>query len=366
MESFDSPLSTPVIPPSVASDIERTHGKPDELKLSDPTGHFGSSKSNAMSDIPTVIDLGDGDIELKVNNTVFKSHKHLLNDFGRLREMIKGMERHNAGTPCITIYRDERGVEDFKNMFKVLYASLIKGPFEFDGPTLVSSLRLATAYEYPELRNFSVNNIDRLGASAFSPIQRIQLAREFDLTTWDESAFQELATRDEPITKEEARELGFEKFQELAQAREEVKWKRGAEEEKLKREAEEQKKREEEQKRREEEAQRQREEEGRKKREEEERLRKEEEERKRQEEERKKREEEERVRKEEEERKRKEEEERKKREDEERAKQEAAEKAKQEAEAKAKQEAEEKAKQEAEEKAKKEAEEKAKQEAENK
>ncbi|KAG8727818.1 hypothetical protein FRC11_012398, partial [Ceratobasidium sp. 423] len=270
MASFASPLSTPVIPPSVASDIERTQGKPDELRLSDPMGPFG--ESNAMSDIPTVIDLGDGDIELKVNNTIFKSHKHLLNDFGRLKEMIKGMERHNTGTPRITIYRDERGVEDFKNMFKVLYASLIKGPFEFDGPTLVSSLRLATAYEYPELRKFSVDNIDRLGASAFSPIQRIQLAREFDLTTWDESAFQELATRDEPITKEEARELGFEKFQELAQAREDVKWKRGAEEEKVRRQAEERKQREEEErKRREEEARRQREEEERKKREEEER-----------------------------------------------------------------------------------------------
>ncbi|CAE6463436.1 unnamed protein product [Rhizoctonia solani] len=339
-----SPLSTPVsvnISPSVLSELERTQGKPEKLMMPDPVGPFGSGELNVVSHAPTVIDLGDGDIELKVNNTIFKSHKHLLNDFGRLREMIKGMERYNTGTPCIIIYRDEHGVEDFKNMFKVLYASLIKGPFEFDGPTLISALRIATAYEYPELRKFS---IDKLGASCLTPIQRIQLAREFNLTAWDESAFHELATRDEPITKEEAKELGFERFEELAKAREEEKRKKGVEEERIRRGKEERKKQEEE------EAQRQHEEE-RKKMEEEERVRMEEEER---------------LRKEEEERKKREEEEQKKREEEERAKKEAEEKAKQEAEAKAKQEAEEKAKQEAEEKAKKEAEEKAKQEAENK
>ncbi|KDN49513.1 hypothetical protein RSAG8_02215, partial [Rhizoctonia solani AG-8 WAC10335] len=210
-----------------------------------------------------------GDIELKVNNTVFKAHKHLLTDFGRLKEMIKGMERYNAGTPCISIYRDERGVEDFRNMFKVLYATLVKGPFEFDAPILISSLRIATAYEYPELRKFS---IDRLYASSLSAIQRIQLAREFDLTAWDESAFRELATREEPITQEEARELGVEKLEEIAKAREDEKRKKGAEDERVRREEEERKKREAE------EAQRQREEEERKKREEEEQKKREEEE----------------------------------------------------------------------------------------
>ncbi|CAE6395949.1 unnamed protein product [Rhizoctonia solani] len=289
MASSISPLSTPVsvtVPPSVISEIERTQGKPEELKMPEPVvGLFGSGEPNAVSDAPTVIDLGDGDIELKVNNTVFKTHKYLLNDFGRLKEVIKGMERYNTGAPCISIYRDERGVEDFKNMFKVLYATLVKGPFEFDAPILISSLRIATAYEYPELRKFSV---DRLGAASLSAIQRIQLAREFDLTAWDESAFQELATREEPITKDEARELGFERFEELAKAREDEKRKKGAEDERLRREEEERKKREEE--------------------------------------------------------------ERKKREAEENAKREAEEKAKKEAEEKVKKEAEEKAKQEAEKK----------------
>ncbi|CAE6469556.1 unnamed protein product [Rhizoctonia solani] len=346
MASSISHLSTPVsvnIPPSVISEIERTQGKPEELKMPDPVAPFGSVELNTVSDPPTVVDLGDGDIELKVNNTVFKTHKHLLNDFGRLKEMIKGMERYNTGTPCISIYRDERGVEDFRNMFKILYATLVKGPFEFDAPILISSLRIATAYEFPELRKFS---IDRLESASLCALQRIQLAREFDLTAWDESAFLELATREEPITKEEARELGFEKFEELAKAREDEKRKKGAEDERIRREAEERKKMEEEaqrqreeerKKKEEEEAQRQREEEERKKREEEEAQRqREEEERKKQEEEaQRQREEEERKKKEEEEAQRqREEEERKKkeeedaqrqREEEERKKQEAAE-----------------------------------------
>ncbi|EUC65451.1 hypothetical protein RSOL_446170, partial [Rhizoctonia solani AG-3 Rhs1AP] len=278
MASSISHLSTPVsvnIPPSVISEIERTQGKPEELKMPDPVAPFGSVELNTVSDPPTVVDLGDGDIELKVNNTVFKTHKHLLNDFGRLKEMIKGMERYNTGTPCISIYRDERGVEDFRNMFKILYATLVKGPFEFDAPILISSLRIATAYEFPELRKFS---IDRLESASLCALQRIQLAREFDLTAWDEAAFLELATREEPITKEEARELGFEKFEELAKAREDEKRKKGAEDERIRREAEERKKMEEE-------AQRQREEESKKKEEEEAQRQREEEERKKKEEE---------------------------------------------------------------------------------
>ncbi|CAE6479370.1 unnamed protein product [Rhizoctonia solani] len=242
--------------------------------------------SFTLSDIPTVVDLGDGDIELKVNNTIFKTHKHLLNDFARLREVIKGMERC-GDTPCVTIYRDERGVEDFRNMFKVLYASLIKGPFEFDVPTLVSSLRIATAYDYPELCEFSIDRLESLNLPA---VQRIKLACEFKLSDWDSSAFQELVNREEPLTKEEAREVGVDRFEEVARAREEMKRKKGVVEEK--------------------------------------------------------------VRRDEEERKRREEEERKKREEEERQKREAEEKAKKEAEEKAKKEAEEKAKKEAEEKAK--------------
>ncbi|CEL58202.1 hypothetical protein RSOLAG1IB_02947 [Rhizoctonia solani AG-1 IB] len=294
-----SPMSTPpvsvAVTPSIISEIERTQGKVEDLKMPDPVAPFGSGEVNSMSDAPTVIDLGDGDIELKVNNTTFKSHKHLLNDFARLREMIKGMERYSSGGSCITIYRDERGVDDFKNMFKVLYASLIKGPFEFDAPTLVSSLRLATSYEYPELRKFSV---DRLESANLSAIQRIELAREFDLSGWDERAFQELVERSEPITKDEAKVIGFERFEELARARENEKIKKGMEDERVRRgeeekkKEEETKKKEEEKKQEEEAAQRQREEEEKRKKEEEEKRQREEAERvAREEEERKKQEE---------------------------------------------------------------------------
>ncbi|CEL58200.1 hypothetical protein RSOLAG1IB_02945 [Rhizoctonia solani AG-1 IB] len=275
-----SPLSTPpasvAVTPSIISEIERTQGKPEGLKMPDPIAPLVSGEANSLSDSPTVIDLGDGDIELKVNNTTFKSHKHLLNDFARLREMIKGMERYNSGLSCITIYRDERGVDDFKNMFKVLYSSLIKGPFEFDAPTLVSSLRLATSYEYPELRKFSIDRLEILSAH-LSAIQRIELAREFDLSGWYESAFQELVERSEPITKEEAKVIGFEGFEELARARENEKIKKGMEDERVRSEQEAKRKQEEEA------AQMQREEEKRQ-REEAERVAREEEERKKQEE----------------------------------------------------------------------------------
>jgi hypothetical protein len=154
---------------------------------------------------------------------------------------------------------------------------LIKGPFEFDAPTLVSSLRLATSYEYPELRKFSIDRLEILSAH-LSAIQRIELAREFDLSGWYESAFQELVERSEPITKDEAKVIGFEGFEELARARENEKIKKGMEDERVRSEQEAKRKQEEEA------AQVQREEEEKRQREEAERVAREEEERKKQEE----------------------------------------------------------------------------------
>jgi dTMP kinase len=151
---------------------------------------------------------------------------------------------------------------------------LIKGPFEFDAAVLISALRIATAYDYPELRTFSIGRLQKLCLAA---IQRIQLAREFNLAGWEEAAINELVTREEAITKEEAQVLGTDKMEEVAKAREEEKKKKGMEErrEEEKREAEEKAKREEEERQRAEEERLKREAEEQAKRDEEERARKE-------------------------------------------------------------------------------------------
>lgn len=95
--------------------------------------------------------------------------------------------------------------------------SIIEGPFEFDPPVLISALRLATTYDYPALRTFAINKLDNV---PLSTVERIRLAREFDLPSWQEAAYVELCERDDPITISEAISIGMEAFVQVASIRE--------------------------------------------------------------------------------------------------------------------------------------------------
>jgi hypothetical protein len=65
----------------------------------------------------------------QVNNTLFKSHRHLLSKFSVLSRLIENVENGYKPNvlphilPPVFVQRDESGVDDFRNMFKVLYAS---------------------------------------------------------------------------------------------------------------------------------------------------------------------------------------------------------------------------------------------------
>ncbi|KAF8593195.1 hypothetical protein BDV93DRAFT_399195, partial [Ceratobasidium sp. AG-I] len=66
---------------------------------------------------------------------------------------------------------------------------------------------LATKYDYPALRTFAITNLEN---TALSPVERIRLAREFDIPSWEEPAYLELCERDEALTMLEAGVLGLE------------------------------------------------------------------------------------------------------------------------------------------------------------
>jgi hypothetical protein len=94
---------------------------------------------------------------------------------------------------------------------------VVDGPFEFDPQVLTSALRIATAYDYPGLRTFAIANLEKVSLSA---VERIRLAREFGLASWEGPAYAELHERDEAITIEEATVLGLDAFVRVAKARE--------------------------------------------------------------------------------------------------------------------------------------------------
>ncbi|KAF8605211.1 hypothetical protein BDV93DRAFT_605682 [Ceratobasidium sp. AG-I] len=173
-----------------------------------------------FSEATDVVDLGAGagDIELRVNDTIFKSHKYQLDKFSLLNKLIQatGHSEIPRSLPAIRVETDKRGVSDFINMFKILYASVIDGPFAFDPPILISALRISSAYDFSALCTFSIKGLENVNLSA---IERIQLAREFQLESWENRVYNELTMRKEAVTKEEARVLGTDAFWEVTRMR---------------------------------------------------------------------------------------------------------------------------------------------------
>lgn len=102
--------------------------------------------------------------------------------------------------------------------------SVIQDNSEFNPPTLTSALRIATIYNYPALRTFAIRRLERASLSA---IDRIRLAREFRLPSWEEPAYVELREWDEAITTSEASVLGLKTFVQLARIREQEQRRRG-------------------------------------------------------------------------------------------------------------------------------------------
>ncbi|KDN44050.1 hypothetical protein RSAG8_05782, partial [Rhizoctonia solani AG-8 WAC10335] len=163
---------------------------------------------------------GDGDIQISVNGTSFESHKYLIKRFQGLKLLL------DKNPLEISIQRGDISAEDFCEMLKVLYASIVTGPFAFTSHTLVSTLRVATIYEYHTLRDYCIQYLEMLELDA---VKRIELAHEFDIPEWEKPAYQELGMRDEHITREEAKTIGLDAFVSIAEMREKEQRRRGKE-----------------------------------------------------------------------------------------------------------------------------------------
>ncbi|CAE6505103.1 unnamed protein product [Rhizoctonia solani] len=92
-------------------------------------------------------------------------------------------------------------------------------PPSFDVATLVSTLRVATLFQNPDLRNFAISQLESIKHSA-AAIDRIALSDELKLPDWEVPAFAELCRRPEPVSAEEAKILGITRFVEIARMRE--------------------------------------------------------------------------------------------------------------------------------------------------
>ncbi|CAE7220032.1 unnamed protein product [Rhizoctonia solani] len=150
-------------------------------------------------------------MQISVNGTRFETHKYLVKRFQGLRALLEDNPRE------ISVQHDKLSAQDFCETFKILYTSAVSSPFAFTSQTLVSALRIATIYEYHALRYYCIQYLETLELDA---IKRIELAREFQLSAWEDQACHELEMRDKPITAEEAKIIGLDAFVRIAEARE--------------------------------------------------------------------------------------------------------------------------------------------------
>ncbi|KAG8693788.1 hypothetical protein FRC09_010296, partial [Ceratobasidium sp. 395] len=151
----------------------------------------------------------DGNIFLKVKDHVFFVHKFKLVKFRKIEKMVLSYKE-------ILL---EGSVEDFRNVLRVLYASFESiDCFRTDSRILKSSLRIATRYDYPQLREFAIRQLDVQNLAA---LDYLNLARKFDVADWETRALDHLVTREEPITEAEAEIIGIKSFVATAARREE-------------------------------------------------------------------------------------------------------------------------------------------------
>ncbi|CUA66758.1 hypothetical protein RSOLAG22IIIB_00205 [Rhizoctonia solani] len=163
----------------------------------------------------------DGNIEIRTTDQTFWVHEYHLNKFALFATRIraaKGLAGLDAGRRIVVVCDKATKGEDIYNTLKVLYeSSQIDGSSNFDSSVMISTLRIASSFDYPALRKFAISKLEGMNLPA---IQRIQLSDEFSLPTWETPAFAELCSRKEPVSQAEAEVLGMTRFVEIARLRE--------------------------------------------------------------------------------------------------------------------------------------------------
>ncbi|KAJ1311824.1 hypothetical protein OPQ81_010285 [Rhizoctonia solani] len=163
----------------------------------------------------------DGNVELQTPDYIFWVHEFLLKKFSILAEQIeKAKEKDTMSNARRVKIKTSRHSDNIVAAFRVLYAPVFPGPeaHKFNSETLIKALRIATLYECPDMRTYAISELET--RFAFLPIHRIQMSDEFNLPHWEKPAFIELCRRPEPISKEEAKILGFDRLTEISRIRE--------------------------------------------------------------------------------------------------------------------------------------------------
>ncbi|KIK19623.1 hypothetical protein PISMIDRAFT_682942 [Pisolithus microcarpus 441] len=119
-----------------------------------------------------------------------------------------------------------RGItkKDFESLLRALMYrqhGTNRGP-ELDHDQWISVLKLSTMWDFHGLRNAAIQHLD-VSSQSLNPIDKVELALQYDIREWLLPALLALARRSAPISVEEGRRIGFENALKLASVREKLK-----------------------------------------------------------------------------------------------------------------------------------------------
>ncbi|KAL0579203.1 hypothetical protein V5O48_002826 [Marasmius crinis-equi] len=161
-----------------------------------------------------------------VDNQLFRIHRHFLRRESAVfdgmfdcPEPVEGQEGETDDRPI-----ELPGVT--YNEFVALLDHFYKGSFYKNNANDVTSLQgyidllsIASRYECTEARQKAIKGIDFYQPD---PIRRIVLSDQYDVPEWLMPAYIQLCKRDEPLTRDEALEIGPDKTVLIAGARENI------------------------------------------------------------------------------------------------------------------------------------------------
>ncbi|KAI0767650.1 hypothetical protein C8Q74DRAFT_1204594 [Fomes fomentarius] len=164
--------------------------------------------------------MQEGMIVLKVEGTLYKVHKYLLehhSDFfrGFLSDGDDAMG-HSDDRPIPL--PEHVTQETFDCLMSFLYTG-IYDPSSVSLPDWITLLRVSTRLQFTKVRQYAIREI-ATRRSSLPPVDAIVLAKEYDVPSWLGPAYAELVRRPTPMEDEEAERLGARTTAQVGRARE--------------------------------------------------------------------------------------------------------------------------------------------------
>ncbi|TFK50195.1 hypothetical protein OE88DRAFT_332780 [Heliocybe sulcata] len=161
--------------------------------------------------------FADGTVTFMVEETLFRVHRFFFErDSALFRDQLFMHPQEHLGQPVVEL--KDCTVLDFERFLGVLY------PNDFDqhmATTLeewTSILALATRWSFESIRRLAVGKVFPLA----SPIDKVVLGHKYEIADWLGGAYVDICVRQDPVSDDEAEQLGAKEVARISRVRERI------------------------------------------------------------------------------------------------------------------------------------------------